>query len=152
MALTLEQIKHQLSSIEPDESTYYGIGPSEIPFLEQLIQDKKTWLAARALYALSRIPDSRVVTILSQAATDPRKEIRISLATSARNLKPQDANSILLKLLTDKELGVRKFAIKSVSEANDAAIQARLREIKVKDPVPEIRDIAKDKLQKLKLD
>lgn len=151
MTMTLEQIRNQLSDIEPNDSTYSGIGSSEIPLLEQLLQDKEVWMASRAVFALSKIPDNRAVEILSHAAVDPRKEVRVAVAASVSNLKPQDANNILLKLLTDKELGVRKFAVKSVSEAHDEAVHAKLQEIQARDPSMPIRDVAKSKLRELKL-
>ena len=104
-----------------------------------------------AVFALSRIPDNRAVETLSHAAADPRKEVRVAVAASVSNLKPQDANNILLKLLTDEELGVRKFAIKSVSEAHDKAVHAKLQEIQDRDPAPPIRDIAKSRVRELNL-
>jgi HEAT repeat protein len=149
MAMTLEQIKNQLSAIEPDDSIYSGIGPSEILFLEQLLQDKEAWLASRAVFALSRVSDDKVVPILSQAVADPRPEIRIAIAASVGNLKPEDTNNILLQLLSDSELGVRKFAIKSVSGAHDTAVHEKLKDIEIKDPALPIRDIAKDRLREL---
>jgi hypothetical protein len=33
MAMTLAQLKEQLSSIEVDAATYAGIGPDEVPLL-----------------------------------------------------------------------------------------------------------------------
>ena len=151
MPMTLEQLRNQLSAIESDVGIYAGIGPSEIPLLEQLLQDKEAWMASRAVFALSRVPDIRAVTILSRAVADPRQEVRVAVATSVNNLKPADANNILLKLLTDTELGVRKFAVQAVSETHDAAVHAKLRDIQTRDSAPSIRDIAKDKVQELKL-
>ena len=151
MPMTLDQIKNQLSAIEPDDSTYSGIGTSEIPFLDQLLQDKEVWMASRAVFALSRVSDVNAVTILSRATADPRQEVRVAVAASVSNLKPQDANNILLKLLTDTELGVRKFAVQAVSGAHNAAVHAKLRDIETRDPAPPIRDVAKDKLRELKL-
>ena len=149
--MTLEQLRIQLSDIEPDEGMYYGIGPSEIPLLEQLLQDREVWMAARAVFALSRVPDSKAVAILSRAAADPRKEVRVAVAASASNLKPSDANNILLRLLTDADVGVRKFAVKAVSAAHSAAVHAKLRDLETRDPAPSIRDAAKSKLRELKL-
>jgi HEAT repeat protein len=147
MPTTLEQIKAQLSAIEPNDGTYLGIGPLEIPFLEQLLQDEEVWMASRAVFALSRIPDARAITVLSQAAVDPRQGVRVALAASVSNLKPEDANDLLLQLLTDTEMGVRKFAVLSVSEAHNAAVSDKLKEIEFRDPAPAIREIAKDRLQ-----
>lgn len=151
MPMTLEQIRNQLSAIEPDDSIYDGIGPSEIPLLEQLLQDKEAWMASRAIFALSRVSDAKAVTILSRVVADPRQEVRVAVAASVSILKPQDANNILLKLLTDTALGVRKFAVQAVSGAHDAAVHAKLRDIETRDPAPPIRDVAKDKLRTLKL-
>jgi HEAT repeat protein len=151
MSKTLEQLRHQLGAIEPDDSTYAGIGPSEIPLLEQLLQDNAAWLASRAVFALSRLSDSRAVTLLSKAAADPRQEVRVAVAASVSNLKPNDANDILLKLLTDPELGVRKFAVQSVSGTHNRAVHAKLRDLETQDPAPWIREIAKSKLRELKL-
>jgi HEAT repeat protein len=149
--MTLEQLRNQLSSIEPDDGIYAGIGPSEIPLLEQLLQDTEAWIASRAVFALSKVPDIRAVTILSRAVADPRQEVRVSVAASVTNLRPSDANNILLKLLADTDLGVRKFAVQAVSGSHDAAVHAKLRELETRDAVPLLRDVAKDRLRKLKL-
>src|SRR5436309_9542288 len=116
MAMTLEEIKDKLSAIEPTDSTFAGIGPSEIPVLKRLLADKEAWLASRAVFALSRLSDPRALAILSDAAADPRHEVRVAVAAGARNLKPKDASNILLQLLGDSELGVRKFAVQSVTK------------------------------------
>jgi HEAT repeat protein len=151
MPKTLEQLRHQLSAIEPDDGTYAGIDPSDIPLLEQLLQDNEAWMASRAVFALSRLSDSSAVAAWSRAAADPRPEVRVAVAASVSNLKPSDANDILLKLLTDAELGVRKFAVQSVLGAHNAAVHAKLRDLETQDSAPWIREIAKSKLRELKL-
>lgn len=149
--MTIEQITDQLSAIEPDEGTYAGIGPAEIPLLEQLLHHNEPWMAARAVFALSRIPDARAVTILSQAAADPRVEVRVAVAASVGKLGPEDANGLLLKLLADAELGVRKFAIQSISAVHSTTVHDRLKAIETADQVVPIRGIATEKLRELKL-
>lgn len=151
MPKTVEELRHQLSAIEPDDSTYAGIGPSEIPLLEQLLQANEVWMASRAVFALSRLSDSRAITALSRAGADPRPEVRVAVAASVSNLKPSDANDILLKLLSDAELGVRKFAVQSVSGTHNAAVHAKLRHLETQDSAPKIREIAKSKLRELQL-
>src|SRR5262245_41188092 len=107
MPMTLEELRQQLSAIEADEGMYDRIGPSEIPLLEQRLKDKETWMAVRAVFALSKLQDAKAVTILSRTVQDPRPEVRVAVAASTSNLKPSDANNILLTLLSDSELGVR---------------------------------------------
>jgi HEAT repeat protein len=149
MSKTFEELRSQLSAIEPNDGTYAGIGPSDIPLLSQLLQDKEQWMASRAVFALSRIPDPSATAILSRTAADPRPEVRVAVAASTSNLDPGDANGILLRLLGDTELGVRKFAVLAVSEGHDAAVHAMLRDIETRDPANAIRSIAKDQVQKL---
>jgi HEAT repeat protein len=151
MPMTFEQVKNQLSAIEPGNSIFSGIGPSEIPSLKKLLQDKEAWMAARAVFVLSRIRDAKATALLSQIVADSRPEIRVALAASAHNLKPDDANDILVQLLGDADLGVRKFAVKSVSSAHNTAVHQKLKDIKLRDPALPIRKIADDRLQELKL-
>src|SRR4051812_28603135 len=111
MPMTLEQLRNRLSDIEPEPGMYAGLGLPEIPLLAQLVQDDEAWMASRAVFALSTVPDPRAVTVVSQAATDPRQEVRVAVAASVGNLEPQNASNILLRLLEDTEVGVRKFAV-----------------------------------------
>jgi len=150
MPMTLKQLKDKLSAIEPTDRVYSGISPSEIPVLKRLLQDKKPWVASRAVFALSRISDPKAIAILSKAAVDSRPEVRVAVAASARNLKAKDASKILLKLLADPELGVRKFAVQSVSKAHGAVIYRKLKELETRDPAPPMRAIAKERLRELK--
>jgi HEAT repeat protein len=150
MAMTLQQLKMQLGDIEPDESTYLNIGPAEIPLLDHLLEDDEAWIASRAVFALSRMTEPSVTPLLSRAAADPRAEVRIAVAAAAANLKPEYANRLLLQLLADAELGVRKFAIQSVAGSHDPALTDKLKYMEAGDPEPAIREIARDKLQELR--
>jgi HEAT repeat protein len=149
VAMTFEELRRQLSAAEPDDSTYLGIGPAEVPLLERLLQDPEEWRAARAVVAASRIPDPQAVALLQRAARDPRPEVRVALAASLTRVPTTDANALLLALLGDGELGVRKFAIKSVTPAHAPAVLAKLRELQDRDPAPAIRDGAASRLRQL---
>jgi HEAT repeat protein len=147
--MTLEQLRDQLSSIEASAATYAGIGPSEVALLEELVDDPEPWLAARAIFALSKVGSDAAVAILVRATADPRPEVRVAVAASAKNLRPADADGILLQALSDPELGVRKFAVRSVARAHSAEVQAALRELEDKDSAQSIRDAAKLKLSEI---
>jgi HEAT repeat protein len=148
--MILEQLRNQLSAIEPDDSTYEGIGPSEVPLLKELLQDE-AWMASRAVFALSRIGDIEAIKTLAQAVADPRPEVKVAIAASVGNLKPENTNDIVLKLLDDEDLGVRKFAVRAITSTHDSVIHSKLRELETNDPSSGIRDIAKDKLRELRL-
>jgi hypothetical protein len=150
MAMTLEELRNQLSDIEPDEATYSGIGAEEIPLLEQLARDPEAWMASRAVFAASRVKDARAKAILARAAGDPRPQLRVAAAAATKNLEPAAANSLLLQALNDSDLGVRKFAVQSVAPAHSEPVHARLRELESADPAPAIRTAAKSRLAEIR--
>lgn len=149
--MTLEQLRSQLSMIEPNEGMYNGIDASDITHLEQLVQDTEAWMASRAVFTLSKLPDSLVLPILARAAGDAREEVRVAVASSIRNLSPESGDALLIKLLDDSSLGVRKFAVLSISAAHNPTILEQLQTIRTNDSVSAIRDLAQDKLRDLRL-
>jgi HEAT repeat protein len=149
MAMTLEELRRQLSAIEPDEATYSGIGAAEIPLLEQLARDPEPWMASRAVFAASRVADARAKAILARAAGDSRPELRVAAAAATKNPPPAEANSLLLQALNDSDLGVRKFAVQSVAATHSEPVHARLRELESGDPAPAIRNAAKSRLAEI---
>lgn len=149
MPITLDQLRRQLSDIEPTEATFSGIGPSEIPLLTQLLKDPEHWMTARAVFALSRIADDGAVAQIRKALAHPRPEVRVAIAESASYLTPKDSDVVLEALLNDKDAGVRKVAIRSISVENSPSIQARLKTIETEDPVFLMRDVARAKRRAL---
>ena len=150
MAMTLEELRHQLSDIEPDEATYSGIGADEIPLLEQLARDPEAWMASRAVFAASRVADARAKAILARAAGDPRPQLRVAAAAATKNLEPAAANSLLLQALNDSDLGVRKFAVHRSRRRIASRCTRRLRELESADPAPAIRTAAKSRLAEIR--
>ena|SRR5215207_3988955 len=145
MPKTMSELRQQLSVIEPDEHTYDGIGPSEVDLLSQMLDDEEAWLAARAVHALSRINEDKARDAIVTAAGKPRMELRVAAAASADALPPSVSDEVLSRLLDDSQIGVRKFAIKSVSNRNSEAIRERIRQIATTDPNARLRQIAETK-------
>ena len=149
MPITLDQLRRQLSTIEPNEGTYSGVGSTEIPLLQQLVQDPEPWMAARAICALSRIADDSAVEVIRKAIHDVRPEVRVAIAASATNLAAKDSNTLLAEILEDQDAGVRKFAVQSISAENNPSIHAKLQMIETQDPVSLMRDHARLKRREL---
>lgn len=147
--MSLEELRQQLSAIEPDENMFRGIGKNDVPLLQQLLNDDEPWMAARAVYALSRISDDRATRILSQTVQDKRIEVRIALATVAAVLPAATATRILTRLLNDQNPGVRQFAIRSIPAKPTATAWESLQEIADYDPVEFVRLSAEESLKKL---
>jgi hypothetical protein len=145
MTMTISELRQQLSAIEPMESTYEGIGASEVDLLTELLDEEEAWLAARAAHALSRIDSDHAHEALLSATESSRPEVRVAVAASADRLPPAVSDEILSRLLGDSEIGVRKFAIKSTSDRNSAAIRRRVVEIATVDADTALGHIAEEK-------
>ena len=142
MVMAMKQLRTQLSAIEPDDSTYRGVGASEVGLLGLLVAGGESWLAARAVHALSRIDAESAYAVLLAAGDDTRPEVRVAVAASARALPPNVSDELLFALLGDLDAGVRKFAIKSVSDRNSVQVKDRLREAATTEPSSALRDVA----------
>jgi HEAT repeat protein len=139
------ELRDQLSTIERDEATYEGIGPDDVASLTSLVEDDEGWLAARAVHALSRIDDPRARQAILAAASMPRLEVRVAAATATERMPADVSDGILLGLLGDPDPAVRKFAVRSVSPRNGAAVRGRVQELADAEPNPRIKDMAEEK-------
>jgi HEAT repeat protein len=149
MPMSMSELRRQLSAIEADESMYEGIGPSEVPLLQELLGDEEAWLAARAAHALSRIDDESARAAVRSAAHSARPEVREAIAASADRMPPDVSNEVLSALLRDTDVAVRKFAIKATSNRNSDAIRERIGEIATSDTDTALRNIAEQKTRSI---
>ena len=145
MTMTMSELRAQLSSIEPTEETYAGIGPEEIGLLRELLDDGEAWMAARAVHALSRIDDPAAREALAEAAAKPRMEVRVAVASAARDLPPETSDEVLPALLADDHAAVRKFAVSAVSARNSAAVREQVSALASTEPDDRVRDLAGEK-------
>src|SRR5215210_1265089 len=120
MALSLKDLHDRLSAIEPTEEIYSGISEEDVPALEQLLEFEEPWLAARAVYAIGRVGGAQAADLLGKAARDRRPEVRVAVADSAGRVPVEVSDPLLAELLADSDAGVRKFALRAVSDASGA--------------------------------
>ena len=145
MTMTMSELRAQLSSIEPDDTTYAGLGPDEVDMLRELLDDEEAWLAARAVHALSRIDDDRARAAVAEAARSPRMELRVAVAAAAPEMPPETSDDLLANLLTDDHGAVRKFAINAVSERNSAAVRSQVSTLAANETDARLRALADEK-------
>ena len=127
--MSMQEIRSRLSSIESDEQMYDDLGPEEVPMLVELIEDEEAWMASRAVYALARINTPEARSAVEEASEGGRDEVRVAVAVSASLLPSESADRVLATLLNDREVGVRKFAVDSVSPANDERVRRLVTEM-----------------------
>ncbi len=129
MATSMQEIRSRLSSIEGDAQMYVDLGPDEVPLLVELLDDEEAWMASRAVYALTRIATPEALAAVEEASDSGRDEVRVAVAVSANVLPSEAADRVLTKLLTDREVGVRKFAIESVTPDNEERVRRLVAEM-----------------------
>lgn len=129
MAMSMQEIRSRLSFIEGDAQMYVDLGPDEVPLLVELLDDEEAWMASRAVYALTRIATPEALAAVEEASDSGRDEVRVAVAVSANVLPSEAADRVLTKLLTDREVGVRKFAIESVTPDNEERVRRLVAEM-----------------------
>lgn len=141
--MTTEELRRQLTAIEPTEETYEGLGPEDADLLAELIQRDEDWIAARAVHALARINSQRANELIVGACDDPRREVRAAAAVAASLMPPAASDEVLQRLVDDNDAAVRKFAVQAVSVGTGHDVLERVRDLARNDSDPRVRDLAR---------
>ena len=146
----VEELRAKLSAIEPTEAIYAELTSADVPDLERLLADPEDWIAARAIFALSRVGNDAAVGVLARAVTDPRVQVRVAVAAAVAQRPITLPDNALVKLLQDQDVGVRKFATLAVKPENGNEPRALLNRLSSEDAIPQIRQNAIEALRKLR--
>jgi HEAT repeat protein len=96
--MTVEELRAKLSAIEPTEAIYAELTPADVPDLERLLADPEDWMAARAIFALSRVGNDAPVGVLARAVTDGRVQVRVAVAAAVAQRPITLPDNALVKL------------------------------------------------------
>ena len=87
---------------------------------------------------------------LNAAVSHPDPVRRIAAAHSLRNLATvRGSTQMLEKLLDDHDMGVRKFALKTVEAAKISSLKEKVKAINLKEVNPEIKALGENVFKKL---
>jgi HEAT repeat protein len=148
MAVTMKQVLALLDVDEPVYAEAAELGAGALVHVEALIEGPDPMLASKAAFLAGMIRSDKAVSVLKKALRYPDPRVRIAVAATAANLPKAAANAMLLDLVGDKDVGVRKTAVKAVKDA-DAKLKARLKALSTGDPDHTVRTISGDRLRKL---
>jgi HEAT repeat protein len=104
----MEAVRKVLDPDEPDYAAAAELGEDALPHLEELVRGDEVMLASKATYAASLISGGADVVATAADSEDP--VIRVAAAAAARNLPPERAEPVLLRLSDDDDAGIRKVA------------------------------------------
>lgn len=149
MPVTMEQVRAALDPDEPDYAQARRLGPEALPHLSEIVAAGDPMLASKATYLAGLIAAEGSADVVSQAAQSEDPVLRVAAAGAARNLPPQDASDILVGLVADDDVGVRKVALTSASPEATAELQERIEHVSQDDAAPRIRQLAAEALQRM---
>lgn len=149
MPVTMQQVRAALDPEEPDYLQAAQLGSDALPHIENLLKEADPMLASKAAYLASLIPDNRSVIVLKEASQSTYPAVRVAAAAGARNLASLAASDILLGLLDDQDVGVRKVALKSAPVDATPALRAKIQKLTTTDPENFVRDLSSQVFDRL---
>ena len=151
MAVTMKQVQ---MALDPDEPGYQpaaqDLGPEALPFLEEIIRRSDEGLASKAVYLASLIADDHSSAVVELGAGRAEAGVRVAAAAGALNIAPRLRGPVLLRLLDDEDVGVKKVALKAVAGQSDAALIARVEVLARTGAEPALRSLAQEVLDQVR--
>jgi HEAT repeat protein len=148
---TMNELRAFLDPEEPDYEGAARLGVSVLPHIESLVVGSDTMLASKATYLAGLIPDPKSSALLQVAASSPSVHVRLAAAASARHLSDNEASSLLLALLNDSDLGVRKLSLRSVPMGATPALRKRIEDLSTESSEDLMRKLSNDALKRIGL-
>jgi hypothetical protein len=142
MVMTMNQV---VALLNPDEMNHRAAarhGAQLLPHLRTIVAGSNVALAARAAVLAGHIDDPGTPGVLAVAARHASPVVRVAAANAMRAVRRPAVVATLLRLLDDRDIGVRKFAIKASVQQRDPRLQAKVATLGAGDPSPALRQIA----------
>jgi hypothetical protein len=129
VAVTKEQVRAELEKDEPNYPRAAGLGPEALPHLEELAQEDDVMIASKAVYLAGLIEGEPADRLLADAASSDDPRIRVAAASAARHRSDEAASAVLVPLVKDDDMGVRKTALKSVPPQPTGDLRSAVEEL-----------------------
>lgn len=149
MPVTMEQVLEILGAEEPDYGRGVELGPEALPHLEAIVQGPDIGLAAKAVSLAALIPDPRAAELVELAARDSEPIVRVAAAAAAQSLPAEQSAGVMVALLGDEDIGVRKVALESVAADAPEEVRQRVAALSDSDAEPSIRELSGEVLSRM---
>jgi len=148
--MEFQEIRRRFQAIEPDETMFAGMTVEDIAHFETLLAEADPVMASRAVFALSRIGGDSAARVLRRAAVDSRSPVRVAVAAAVAQRPITLPDRELNALLSDRDAGVRKFALGAVKADNGTIVKEALtRMSQSADELPALKARALEALRRL---
>jgi HEAT repeat protein len=143
MKVTMKQVLAALDREEPDYHLATRLGPEALPHLLHLVEEGSPGIASKAIYLAGFINTDQSEAVIEMAAHSPDPALRVAAAGALGSLK-KVSSRLIIDLLEDPDVGVRKFALKAIEVHRPTDVRAKVQEIADKDPNMMLRQLAKN--------
>jgi hypothetical protein len=152
MPLNKEDLIKLINLDEPDYNVIVNkLSADDIPTLVELSKDANPAIATKAISCLGHLKSERALIGLQEVVNHPDPVRRVAVANSLKNLAAvQGAVQMLDKLLDDQDIGVRKFALKTVEAANITQLKGKVQTFNQREDNSALKNLSQEILQKLK--
>lgn len=149
MSMTDEELKFALGNEEPQ----YGVivvqlTPADIPRLQALAEGGDVALASKAIYVASLLKEDAAHQIVARAAKSGNELLRVASATALQNLPTAARVQVADTLIQDQNPSISKMVIRAI-DAPTPQLQQRLRDLETRSAIPELKALARAKLDNL---
>jgi HEAT repeat protein len=149
MPITMQQVLARLDTDEPDYAALATLGPEAVPHLKVLVRSDDPGIASKATYLASLIESDESLEVVEAATASPHETVRIAAASGLRNLAPAQAGPTIERLLDDKDVGVRKLALRAVADLGMSGLEPKVKKMAADDPEEGLRQQAKQGLRRI---
>ncbi len=139
--------------INLDEPDYVAIvsklSQDDIPTLIELSKHSNPAIATKAISCLGLMKSDKALNGIQEAAKHSNPVIRVAAAHSIRNMvNVRGSVQVLEGLLDDADIGVRKFALKTVDAANISSLKEKVKAMSLKEVNPDMKTLSQKIIQK----
>lgn len=151
MAHTKDELIKMINLDEPDYPEIVArLSKDDIPLLNELATDPNPAIATKAISCLGFMNDERAMIGVEKAAKSSNPVLRVAASHALRNMSSMPAaERVLDKLLDDDDIGVKKFALKTVEASKFSGLKEKVRQMHSKESNEHIKNLSKQVMDKL---
>ena len=139
-----EKIIDYLRQEETNYSEAAKLGEAALPILNSIVLGSDEMLASKATYMAAMINSPHKGEVVANAARHSSPIVRVAAANAAADIQPAAAEKVLTALIGDDDIGVTKYALKSVRTKNlGAKFSRQIKSISTKHQDEAIKTMAK---------
>lgn len=138
--VTMEDVRRAIDPEEPDyERAAATLGSDALPHLAELSRSDDAMTASKAVSLAGMIGGPEALPVIERAADTGPPEVRLVAAAAAGRLGTA-GEDVLLRLLEDSDIGVRKYAVRAAPEVPSKRLRDVLEQMRESDTDPGIRN------------